>query len=299
MKQTRKKRSLLAAGLLVAATGAVLSGNAGAQAAEAGQAAEGACGTSFIGQEPDGHLSKVVSEDGVISDTYRTADAVPWSLQALYETGGAGGGGAWSTSYLAPAADGVLRSLSLRGAKGDPVMTEQSTTVETDWRPHVMPSGTGFMLYTIEEDGDILTREIGRASDGSVELGDHETLPVKATDTKAAGIYWIRLDDGTERDVIYATDGETGALRQIVVDPADPASAQSHTLADTGFEEFTHLKASYCGADESISLVGVNSDTGDASWFEHADALSHSGSTLSTGQALGTDGQWQGWTGIG
>ncbi|WP_406144750.1 hypothetical protein [Streptomyces sp. NBC_01012] len=298
MKRTRKKRSLLAAGLLVAATGAVLSGSAGAQAAEAGQTAEVACGTSFIGQEPDGHLSKIVSEAGVISDTYRTADAVPWSLQGLYEIGGAGGGGSWSTSYLAPATDGVLRTLSVRGVEGDPVMAEQSVTVDADWRAHLMPSGTGFDFYTIEEDGDILTREVIYGSGGAVELGDPETLPVRATDTKAAGIYWIRLEDGTERDVIYASEKETGALRQIVVDPEDPASAESHTLAETGFEDFTNLKASYCG-DDSISLVGVNTDTGDASWFEHAEVLSHSGSTLSTGQALGEAGQWQGWTGIG
>jgi len=291
-------RSLLAASLLVAATTAVLGGSAGAQAAEAAAAAA-ECDTTITGQDTDGRLNKASGVNGVINENYQTAEPAPWSLRALHSIGGSGGNGTWNTSFLAPATDGDLRVVNLHGTEGDPTLTAEShDTVATRWRPYVMPSGSGFKLYTIRQDGDILMREVGTGSDGTTELGAYETLPVTATDTRAAGVFWIRLADGTERDVIYATNGETGALRQIIVDPENPASAKSYTLAGTGFKAFTHLKAGSCGG-ESISVVGVNSKAGNARWFEHAAPLSHSGSTLSTRQPVGTDGQWQGWTGIG
>lgn len=289
-------RSLLAASLLVAGTTVVLGGTAGAQTAEV-EAAQ--CDTTIIGQDVDGRVHKASGTNGVIDESYRTAEPVPWSLRALYSIGGSGGGGSWGTSFLAPATDGDLRVVNLRGTEGDPTMTAGSHhTVETGWNPHVMPAGSGFKMYTIEQDGDILMRAVGPGSDGMTELGDYETLPVTAVDTKAAGVFWIRLADGTQRDVIYATNGETGALHQIIVDPEEPASAESHTLAETGFAAFTHLKAGFCGG-ESLSVVAVDSEAGNARWFEHADPLSHSGSTLSTGRPVGTDGQWEGWTGIG
>ncbi|MEK8143450.1 hypothetical protein NKH18_19050 [Streptomyces sp. M10(2022)] len=98
------------------------------------------------------------------------------------------GNGTWNTSFLAPATDGDLRVVNLHGTEGDPTLTAEShDTVATRWRPYVMPSGSGFKLYTIKQDGDILMREVGTGSDGTTELGAYETLPVTAADTRAAG----------------------------------------------------------------------------------------------------------------
>ena len=286
-------KTVLVVSLLVATTAV------GGGSAQAADVAATECDTSIMGQDANGYLHQTSGVNGAIAQHHTTAQPIAWSPRAHFDLGRTEADGNWRNTYLSPSTDGNLRLVDLSGTEGVPTLTaEVRDSVAGGWRPYLMPSGVGFRLYTIKQDGTIISREINHHSDGTVSLGAYVALPVKLANTKAAGVILARRPDGKGRDIIYATNGETGALRQVVIDPANPGSTRSYTLAGTGFQAFTHLKTGYCG-EAAISVIGVNSTTGNARWLQHTDPFAHSGSTMSTRKPVGTDGQWRGWTGIG
>jgi hypothetical protein len=293
MTGTRRMKTVLVASLLVATT-VGLGGSA-----QAADVAATECDTSIMGQDVNGYLHQTSSVNGTITQHYTTAEPIAWSPRAQFDLGHTRVDGNWRNTYLSPSTDGNLRLVDLSGTEGVPTLTaEVRDSVASDWRPYVMPSGVGFRLYTIRQDGTILSRNVIHHSDGTVSLSGYVALPVKLANTKAAGVILARTAEGKGRDIIYATNGETGALRQVIIDPTYPESTRSYTLAGNGFQTFTHLKTGYCG-EAAISVVGVNSTTGNARWLQHTDPFAHSGSTMSARKPVGTDGQWRGWTGIG
>ena len=232
-------------------------------------AAKKTCRVRVVGVDAEGQIVSRQVVNGAVSAVKSTASALTVDLDALGFYSLQQGGGKTTLRYVAVAADGVPRLVTVTDTAGSSTLDVATSRLDqAGFSPVLFADASDYRAYTVSAQGVLTQWYLTRHADGTVDFAHRTRLG-----TGYAGLvslqYGFRVDaSGRAKDLLYATTS-AGALRQIAVPIASPRKEKAFTLKATGYQGDTELSVGVCDKDVNHAMI-VSVDPGRdvATWTE-------------------------------
>lgn len=258
-----------AAVLLLGALASMPPADAAAATGSSDIAAKTTCRVRVVGVDSGAHVVSRVVVNGAVSTLKSSPDALPVDLDALGFYSLHRGGGATALRYVAVAADGVPRLVTVTDTAGSSDLGVSTTSLDqTGFSPRLFADASDYRAYTVSARGVLAQWYLTLRRDGTTRFA-HRTRLGGGYGDLASLQYGFRLAaTGKARDVLYATT-TSGALRQIAVPIASPRQEKAVTLKSTGYRGDTELSVGVCDKDVGHPVIVSVDPTQDvATWTE-------------------------------
>ncbi|HYF71408.1 MAG TPA: hypothetical protein VD864_01235 [Nocardioides sp.] len=256
------RRSLGLLGLTLALTAPLAPG-----APAAAAAAPLDCTTVITGVDADQHVVGMVTEDGRVTDSERSHDALPFDPTGLVYRGTEVLRRGYTLILDAAVPGGVVREVRVTDKdRTDGLGLETGPRFRnTRFAPRLFAASFGTTVYTV--DGDVLHRWFRKVdADGRLRYGGRSTLPAATrrwTALQYVGTFDVR---GVRTEYLVATT-DAGALKLVRVPFRQQQRTSVRTLATEGYAGVTELSAGTCdGSPSRVVLTAIDAAAGTATW---------------------------------
>ncbi len=260
-------------------------------------AAKKTCRVRVVGLDAGAHVVSRMVVNGAVSAAKASPGALPVDLDALGFYSLRQGGGSTTLRYVAVAADGVPRLVTVIDTGGSANLDVSTTSLDqTGFSPRLFADASDYRAYTVSAQGVLTQWYLTERRDGTTRFAHRTRLGAGYGDL-AALQYGFRLDAaGKAKDVLYATT-TAGALRQIAVPIASPRQEKAVTLKAKGYLGDTELSVGVCDKDvDHPVIVSVDPTQDVATWTEVRNAGRGTGArTVKRGTVTGPGGGSADW----